>query len=301
MSASPSTISGTSSIGSSARLRRRKAASNLFAAICAGTTFLALFMLLWLLWGIARDGFRALDWQFLSSMPSIRSAERAGIKPALLGTLWVIGGTILFSVPIGVGAAIFLQEYSEGNRFSRFVQVNIANLAGVPSIVYGILGLTMFASIPLLRGTILNASLTLGLLILPIIIISSQEALRAVPSSLRDGSYALGATRWQTISRQVLPVALPGILTGIILAVSRAIGEAAPLLLIGGAGFITFIPHTPLDHFTTLPIQIFQWAEHPKEAFKALSAAGILVLLLVLLSMNGIAIWMRSRFNKKMG
>lgn len=299
MSASSSLISG-SSLGSSSRLKRRKFISNVFAAVCGGTTFLALFMLLWLLWGVTRDGFGALNWNFLSSMPSIRSAARAGIKPALLGTLWVIGGTILFSVPIGVGAAIFLQEYSEGNRFSRFVQVNIANLAGVPSIVYGILGLTMFASFPALRGTILNASLTLGFLILPIIIISSQEALRAVPSSLRDGSYALGATRWQTISRQVLPVALPGILTGIILAVSRAIGEAAPLLLIGGAGFITFTPHGPLDHFTTLPIQIFQWAEHPKAAFKQLSAAGILVLLFVLLSMNGVAIWMRSRFHKKM-
>ena len=159
MSASPSSISGSSSLRSSSHLKRRKIVSNVFAAICCGTTILALFMLLWLLFGIARDGIGALNWNFLSSMPSVRSASRAGIKPALLGTLWVIGGTILFSVPIGVGAAIFLQEYSEGNRFARFVQINIANLAGVPSIVYGILGLTMFASIPVLRGTILNLSL----------------------------------------------------------------------------------------------------------------------------------------------
>lgn len=281
-------------------MKQRKLASTIFAGVCASTALLAFLLLVWLLWGIVRDGLGSLSWKFLVSMPSSLFPQKAGIKPALLGSLWVIGGTILFAVPIGIGAAIFLEEYSANNRFARFVQVNIANLAGVPSVVYGILGLALFGAMESLRGSILSGSITLGLLVMPIVIIASQEALRAVPGSLRFGSYALGATRWQTIWKQVLPVAMPGILTGIILAVSRAIGEAAPLLIVGGAAFVTFLPHSPLDQFTVLPIQIFQWAEHPRDAFKQLSAAGILVLLGVLLSMNALAIILRARFDKNL-
>jgi phosphate transport system permease protein len=285
---------------SSAHLKRRKFVSSVFAGLCASTTLLAFLLLVWLLWGVLRDGLSHLSLQFLTSMPSSLFPNKAGIKPALMGSLWVISGTILFSVPTGIGAAIFLEEYSTGNRWARFIQINIANLAGVPAVVYGILGLALFGSITALRGSILSGAITLGLLILPVIIIASQEALRSVPSSLRFGSYALGATQWQTIWKQVLPVAMPGILTGIILAVSRAIGEAAPLLIVGGAAFVTFLPHSPLDQFTVLPIQIFQWAENPREAFKVLSAAGILVLLGVLLSMNALAIWLRGHYDKKL-
>lgn len=261
---------------------------------------LAFVLLVWLLWGILRDGLSHLSLQFLTSMPSSLYPNKAGIKPALLGSLWVIGGTALFAIPTGIGAAIFLEEYSTGNRYARFVQVNIANLAGVPAVVYGILGLALFSSIAALRGSILSGAITLGLMILPVIVIASQEALRSVPSSLRSGSYALGATQWQTIWKQVLPVAMPGILTGIILAVSRAIGEAAPLLIVGGAAFVTFLPKSPLDQFTVLPIQIFQWAENPRDAFRVLAAAGILVLLGVLLSMNALAIWLRGHYDKKL-
>jgi len=282
----------------SARLKWRKRKSALFAAVCLSTTLLAFVLLIWLLAGVWQQGAKGVSVAFLESPPSYRPTK-AGIHPAVLGSLWTMACTILFAVPIGVGAAIFLQEYSSGNSFARFVQVNIANLAGVPSIVYGILGLTLFVRVMNLGTSVLAGSLTLALLILPIIIIAAQEALRSVPSSLRDGSYALGATRWQTIRRQVLPVALPGVLTGVILALSRAVGEAAPLLIIGAAAYIRNPPEGLLDDFTVLPIQIFNWAGHPKEEFKDLAASGILVLLGVLLTMNALAIFLRYKFNKR--
>ncbi|MDF2440036.1 MAG: phosphate transport system permease protein [Abditibacteriota bacterium] len=284
---------------SSARLKRRKALSSMFALMCASVTFLALLMLVWLLWSIWRDGSKALNWNFVTAMPSYRP-ERAGVLPALVGSLWLLGITLVFAVPVGVGAAVFLQEYSSSNAFTRFVQVNIANLAAVPSVVYGILCLALLVRMLKLGSSLLAGGLTLGLLVLPVIIISAQEALRAVPSSLRDGSYALGATRWQTISRNVLPVATPGILTGVILSLSRAIGEAAPLLIIGGLAYVAFLPEGPGDQFTALPIQIFNWASQPKAAFKELSASAIIILLGLLLSMNAMAILLRYKFNKKL-
>lgn len=284
---------------SSARLKRRKVVSNIFAAMCASVTFLALMMLVWLLWSIWRDGSKSLNWNFVTAMPSYKP-EKAGVLPALVGSMWLLSITVVFAVPVGVGAAIFLQEYSSSNAFTRFVQVNIANLAAVPSVVYGILSLALLVRILKLGSSLLAGGLTLGLLVLPVIIIAAQEALRAVPSSLRDGSYALGATRWQTISRNVLPVATPGILTGIILALSRAIGEAAPLLIMGGLAYVAFLPTGPRDEFTALPIQIFNWASMPKQGFKDLSAAAIILLLALLLSMNTIAIWLRYKFNKRM-
>jgi phosphate transport system permease protein len=285
---------------STAHLKRRKFWSSVFAVVCFSTTALAFIILIWLLSGIWRDGADRLSWGFLNSLPSKITPEKAGIKPALLGSLWLIGITILVSVPIGVGAAIYLQEYATANGFTRFIQANIANLAAVPSVVYGILSLAVFVRALKLGTSLIAGGLTLALLILPVIIIASQEALRAVPSSLRDGSYALGATRWQTICKNVFPVALPGIMTGIILAISRAIGEAAPLLIIGGAGYVTFIPTKPTDDFTALPIQIYSWSGEAKEVFKDLSASAIIVLVGVLLVMNGVAIFLRHRFNRHM-
>ena len=273
--------------------------SSLFAAICFSTTALAFILLIWLLYGIWRDGAATLSSHFLTAPPSYRP-EKAGIKPALAGSLWLIGITIVLSVPIGIGASIFLQEYAGANLFTRFVQINIANLAAVPSVVYGILSLALFVRAFKLGSSVLAGGMTLALLILPVIIIASQEALRAVPSSLRDGSYALGATRWQTIWKQVFPVALPGIMTGVILALSRAIGEAAPLLIMGGLAYVAFVPAGPLDEFTALPIQIFNWASDAKEEFKQLSASGIIVLVGVLLAMNTVAILLRYRFNKNL-
>jgi phosphate transport system permease protein len=299
MPATTASLGPTPLAHTSARLQRRKRLSSLFAGLCASTTILAFLLLIWLLWGVLQKGLANLDWQFVTSMQS-RSPVRAGIKPALLGTLYVIGGTILFAVPIGIGAAVFLEEYSANNRWAKFVQMNIANLAGVPSVVYGILGLALFVSSEHLRGSIISGSITMALLVLPVIIIASQEALRAVPNSLRAGSYALGATQWQTIWKQVLPVAMPGIMTGIILAVSRAIGEAAPLLVVGAVQFQNYLPESPLDHFTVLPIQIFFWSQEARDEFKMLAASGIIVLLLVLLAMNAVAIWLRSKYDKSM-
>ncbi|MGH2953191.1 MAG: phosphate ABC transporter permease PstA [Solirubrobacterales bacterium] len=226
----------------------------------------------------------------------------AGFQNAILGTLWVIGGVIAFCVPIGVGAALYLEEYAnKESRFNRLVEVNIQNLAAVPSIVYGILGLAFIVRGPLDLGFIVLAgSLTLALLVLPTIIIAAREALRAVPPSIREGSLALGATQWQTIRRQVLPASIPGIVTGVILAVSRAIGETAPLLLVGAATFVTFNPTSPLtEGYTTLPVQIFSYFTRAQDEYQTLAAAGILVMLIVLLAMNSFAIWLRNRYEQR--
>jgi phosphate transport system permease protein len=292
----PSSVT-PSFIKSSARLRRRQFVSKVFAFVCMAITMLAFAALIWLLWGIFKEGFHRLSWEFLNSFPS-RRAENAGIKAALYGSVYVLLVTLAFAVPIGIGAAIFLQEYSERNKFAKFAQVNIANLAGVPSIVYGILGLALFVRLMNLERSVLAGGLTLGVLVMPVIIITAQEALRAVPSSLRDGSYALGATRWQTISRQVLPVAMPGILTGIILSMARAMGETAPLILMGALTYVAFVPESLRDSFTALPIQIFNWTGRPQEAFQEIAAAGIIVLLGVLLSLNAVAIFLRYRFSR---
>ncbi len=255
-----------------------------------------------------------ISWDFLTT-PQASTPEFAGIRTAIIGSLWVIAITILFSFPVGVGAAIYLEEYaSPDNRLNQIIQTNINNLAGVPSIIYGMLGLAIFVralevftSGALFSGdvasangrTILSAGLTLGLLILPIIIIAAQEALRAVSRSLRQASMALGATQWQTIWHHVLPAALPGILTGAILAVSRALGETAPLVIIGASTFIVTDPASPFSKFTTLPIQIYQWASRPQDEFRNLAAAAILILLIMLLLLNASAIYLRNRYSRR--
>ncbi len=242
-----------------------------------------------------------LNGAFLGNSPS-RRAESAGIRTAILGSAWLVGLTALFAFPIGVGAAIYLEEYASQRWYNRLIQTNIANLAGVPSIIYGLLGLAIFvrALSGLTHGrTLLSASLTMALLVLPLIIIPSQEAIRAVPRSLRQASLGLGATKWQTIRYHVLPAAFPGILTSTIIALSRAIGETAPLLVIGAAGYIAFSPNRLTDQFTVLPIQIFNWTGRPQDEFKQLAAAGIIVLLVVLLGMNAVAILLRQRFSKR--
>jgi phosphate transport system permease protein len=241
---------------------------------------------------------------------------QAGIRTAILGSLMVIAITILFSFPVGVGAAIYLEEYATDSALNRLIQTNINNLAGVPSIIYGILGLAIFVRVlePLTSGavfgvvedpttangrTILSAGLTLGLLILPMIIINAQEAIRAVPASLRHASLGVGATKWQTIWNHVLPNALPGILTGVILAMSRAIGETAPLVVVGASTYITYDPDGPFSKFTVLPIQIYQWTARPQDVFRNIAAAAIIVLLILLFTMNATAVLLRNRYNKK--
>lgn len=261
---------------------------------------LAIGMLVVLFIDIISDGAQSLSWDFLTSFASF-NANQAGAEAAITGTLWLMVICTCFIVPLGVATALYLEEYADGNRwYNRFIEVNIQNLAAVPSIVYGILGLAFLVRGPLDLGrTVLSGGLTLGLLVLPVVIIAAREAIRAVPPSIREGSLALGATQWQTIWRQVLPAAIPGIATGVILAVSRAIGETAPLILVGAASFVAFNP-TGLDSgYTALPLQIFEWISRPQEDFKLLAAAAILVLLFILLLMNSVAIWLRNRFEQR--
>ena len=276
-----------------------KVASQMFTVLCASCTLLCVSTLVLLLWKVTSFGWDSLTWDLLTSYPS-RFAEKSGIKSALVGSLYLIGLTTLFSVPIGVGSAIFLEEYAPHSRWRTLVQLNIANLAGVPSIVYGILGLGLFVRAMHLNRSVMAGALTLTLVVLPIVILASQEALRAVPSTIRQASYALGATRWQTIWHQLLPASLPGILTGVILAVSRALGEAAPLVAIGAATYVRFLPENLLtDEFSALPLQIFNWTDQPQKGFHQVAAAGIVVLLTVLICMNALAVVLRYRFGKK--
>ncbi|MBL8134782.1 MAG: phosphate ABC transporter permease PstA [Anaerolineae bacterium] len=251
----------------------------------------------------ARLEFRSwLNFEFLTAAGSSDPAA-AGVRTALLGTLWVIFITVLFAFPVGVGAAIYLEEYAVPNRLNKLIETNIRNLAGVPSIIYGLLGLAVLVrSLEFITQgrTILSAGLTLGLLILPVIIINSQEAIRAVPSSIREASFGVGATKWQTIWNQVLPAAMPGILTGTILAMSRAVGETAPLIVIGASTFIVTDPTSPFAKFTALPIQIYQWTARPQSEFRAIAAAAIIVLLVLLLLFNATAIILRQRYRKSL-
>ncbi len=250
-----------------------------------------------LLYDVFHDGWPRLSWAFVRGFPS-RFADQAGIWHALVGTIYVIGLTALFTMPAGIGAAIYLEEYSKGGRLSRLIEINISNLAGVPSIIYGLLGLGLFVRWMNLGPSVLAGALTLSLLVLPVVILSTREALRAVPKSLREGSYALGGTQWQTIWHQVLPSAAPGILTGLILALSRAIGETAPLITLGALTYVAFTPESIWSPFTVLPIQIFNWVSRPQAAFAENAAAGIVVLLLLLLTMNAVAIVMRDRLQR---
>ena len=284
--------------GEATTLNRRKIKNALFSLLALAAIFISMVTLAGLLIDLVGRGGSSLDTQFLTSSPS-RIPAKAGILPALVGTLWVTVLVALITLPIGIGAAIYLEEYAGRGRIARLLKINISNLAGVPSIVYGIFGLAIFVRGLDLGRTVFAASLTLSLLILPVVIISSAEALKAVPPSQREAAYALGATRWQVIRRALLPAAAPGILTGIVLAVARAVGETAPLILIGAVTFVTFVPTNPFeDKYTVLPIQIFNWANRPQEAFLEISAAAILVLIALMLLLNGAAIYLRARLSR---
>ena len=284
--------------GEATTLSRRKIKNALFSLLAFAAIFISMVTLAGLIIDLVGRGGSSLDTQFLTSSPS-RIPAKAGILPALIGTLWVTVLVALITLPIGIGAAIYLEEYAGRGRISRLLKINISNLAGVPSIVYGIFGLAIFVRGLDLGRTVFAASLTLSLLILPVVIISSAEALKAVPPSQREAAYALGATWWQVIRRALLPAAAPGILTGIVLAVARAVGETAPLILIGAVTFVTFVPTNPFeDKYTVLPIQIFNWANRPQEAFLEISAAAILVLIALMLLLNGAAIYLRARLSR---
>ena len=297
----PARAAGTSDVADAAEyephIRRRKRVGRVFLAACIAATIVGLAALVVLLFDVAADGLGLLSWDFVTGKPS-RFASRAGIGPAFVGTLWVLVVTAVVSFPLGVASAIWLEEYAPDNRWKRMVQINIANLAGVPSVVYGILGLAVFVRWMQLGRSVAAGGLTLALLILPVIIIAAQEAIRAVPGSIRLGAYGLGATKWQTVRHHVFPMALPGILTGTILALSRAIGETAPLIMIGALLFVPFVPNGLLDTFTVIPIQVYNWVSRPQADFHGLAAAGILVLLAVLLTMNTLAILLRNKYTR---
>lgn len=281
-------------------LSGRYTVDRVFAIAAWGATAIAVAILVWLLLTILVDGLGTLDWQFLTSFTS-RKPERAGVIAALAGTLWIMVVVAAVSFPVGVGAGVYLEEFSSDNWFTRLIEINISNLAGVPSIIYGLLGLAAFVRLmqPITGGrSILSGGLTLSLLILPIIIVSTREALRSVPDSIRLAGFALGANRWQVVWTHVLPMAIPGILTGLILALSRAIGETAPLIAIGAAAFVRSVPEGLQSPFTVLPIQIYNWVGRPQQGFHDIAASGIIVLMIVLLAMNATAIYLRNRFQK---
>lgn len=274
-------------------------------------TLIGLAVLLNLITDVIADGIGRLGWQFITSYPS-RKAEEAGILAAWVGTTWVMVLTGLFTIPIGIMAALYLEEYSKKNWFTNLIEINIANLAGVPSIIYGLLGLGVFVRLLNLERSVISGAATLAILVMPMVIMSTRESLRMIPLSLKEASLALGATKWQTISYQVLPAAMPGIMTGIILAMSRAIGETAPLITIGALAYVSFLPTSPVstafpyisiqglfDQFTVLPIQIFNWVSRPQKAFSTNAAAAIIILLILTFTMNGIAVFIRHRYQKK--
>ncbi|ELR98482.1 phosphate ABC transporter permease PstA [Gloeocapsa sp. PCC 73106] len=286
------------------RLDRRYLLDRVFANATWLAVAIALIILAVLVIDVFFDGLPRLDWKLITQFPSRRPAE-AGLKSALVGTIWLMVLTSLITFPLGVGAAIFLEEFAADTWIARVIEININNLAAVPSIIYGLLGLELFVRVmsPITGGrSVLAGSLTLSLLVLPIIIVATREALRAVPNSLRQGTFALGATRWEVVKDQVFPLAFPGILTGVILALSRAIGETAPLITIGALTFIAFLPPLSWEGlqspFTAMPIQIFNWVSRPQAAFHTAAAAGIIVLMIMLLLMNTLAIWLRNRFQR---
>ncbi|KNH33958.1 phosphate ABC transporter permease PstA [Exiguobacterium acetylicum] len=279
-------------------ISQRLVVNNVTKVIFLAGLFFGLVVLGILLFGVIRDGASWLSLEFLQNAPSRRS-ERAGIYPALMGSIFLMLLIIPMIFIIGVGAAIYLEEYAKKSRMTSFIEVNISNLAGVPSIVFGLLGLTFFVRNMGFGSTLIAGALTLALMSLPVVIVSSQEAIRAVPQAMRHASLALGASKWQTTFRVVLPASLPGVITGIILAVSRAIGETAPLIMVGAAIFIARAPESIFSEFTALPIQIYNWTSRPQADFQGLAAAGIIVLMVILLTMNSLAIWIRNRFSKR--
>jgi phosphate transport system permease protein len=274
---------------------------NVFLALLLLALVLAMLALAAVIVQSAIKGAPSFGTHLITEGPSSITPEDAGFRPALIGSLYLMLGVVLLIVPIGVGAAIYLEEYADGTRWwNRLIELNIQNLAGVPSIIYGILGLAFIVRGPLDLGFIAAAgALTLALLVLPTVIIAAREAIRAVPSSIRQGSLALGATQWQTIRRQVLPASIPGIATGVILAISRALGEAAPLLLVGAATFVTFDPEPFSGGYSAMPVQIFNYALRPQDEFRVVAAAGVILMLAVLLAMNSFAIWLRNRYEQQ--
>lgn len=279
-------------------IRRNRLIDQIFRYVGIACTLFGLIVLAIFLGDIFVEGVTRIDWDFLTNLPS-RRAAKAGILTAWTGTAWILGLTAIIAIPLGVSAGIYLQEYGKKNRLAHIIELNIANLAGVPSIIYGLLGLQVFVRVLNFGGSLLAGAFTLALLILPIIIVATREALKAVPNSLREASYGMGATKWQTTWYQILPAASGGILTGIILALSRAVGETAPLIVIGALAYVPFVPDSPMDEFTVLPIQIFNWVSRPQEAFLVNAAAAIIILLAITFAMNGIAVYLRNRWQRK--
>ena len=279
-------------------IKKNRLKDNLFRYWGIFCTIIGLVLLFVFIGDILIDGLRRIDWDFITSLPS-RKAEKSGIYTALMGSIWILLLTTLIAFPMGVAAGIYLEEYGKKNKFAGLLEINISNLAGVPSIIYGLLGLEVFVRIMGLGASVLAGSLTLSLLILPIIIVATREAIKAVPQSIRDASYALGATKWQTIQHQILPASGGGILTGVILALSRAVGETAPLIVVGALAYVPFAPQHPMDEFSVLPIQIFNWISRPQHGFIENAAAAIIILLLIKFVMNGIAVYFRNKWQKK--
>jgi len=279
-------------------LSRRKFIGIIFLAFCLLGVLVAMMGLISLLIQVILQGYEWVTPNLIFNYPS-RHPEQAGLWAALIGTLYMMGLTALITVPTGVGAAIYLEEYAPKNWITSFIEINTSNLAGIPSIVYGLLGLSIFVYFLKLERSILAGSLTMSLLILPLLILASREAIKAVPMAHREAAFALGGDKWQVVKMAVLPTAFPGILTGVILALSRAIGEAAPMVAITALVYITFVPVTPMDRFTVMPIQIFNWVSRPQDDFRGLAAGGIIILLFLLLSMNSIAVILRNKFQKR--
>jgi phosphate transport system permease protein len=273
-----------------------------FTWLVTGASLIGVIVLALLLIDVVKDGSSMLSLEFLTSFPSQIFPENGGIYPALIGSLWLLGLTGLISVPLGLGAAVYLEEYAQDTRINRMIEINISNLAGVPSVIYGLLGLGIFVELlaPITGGgSVLTGALTLSLLILPVIIVATREALRAIPDSMREGGYALGATQWEVIWSHLLPRAMPGALTGIILALSRAVGEAAPILIVGVSLYQTYVTRSPFDGYMALPTQIYDWISRPQEVFQNSAAAGIVVAMVVLLVANSFAIWLRNRYQQR--
>ncbi|MBK9151663.1 MAG: phosphate ABC transporter permease PstA [Saprospiraceae bacterium] len=280
------------------RMRRHKLTDSLFRYFGIFCTFFGLVVLTIFIGKIVLMGIDRIDWNFLTGLPS-RKAEKAGIYTAWVGSVWIVVLTSLIALPVGISAGVYLEEYSKKNRWSSLLEINIANLAAIPSIIYGILGLEIFVRTMKFGQSVLSGACTLALLILPIIIVATRESIKAVPDSIRQASYAMGATQWQTVWHQVLPAASGGILTGIILAISRAVGETAPLIVIGALAYVAFVPETPMDEFTVLPMQIFNWTSRPSQAFLTNAAAGIIILLIITFALNALAVYLRYKWQNK--
>ena len=278
--------------------KKNRIKDRIFEYFGIASTYFGLVILAIFIGNILVDGLSRIDWDFMTSLPS-RKGERAGIFTAWSGSLWILALTTLIAFPLGVSAGVYLEEYGKKTRLSSLLEVNISNLAGVPSIIYGLLGLEIFVRVFKMGNSILAGAFTLSLLVLPIIIVATRESIRAVPPSIRAASYGLGATKWQTIWHQVLPSSMGGILTGVILAISRAVGETAPLIVVGALAYVPFAPSSPMDEFTVMPIKIFNWVSRPQHGFTINAAAAIIILLIITFVMNGIAVFLRNKWEKK--